>query len=105
MNTLIAQACARGARLEKACRALGLSPRTLQRWQDEGCIREDGRAAAAQARVPANRLSDSERVAILDVVNLPEFAHLPPSQIVPALADQGRYLGFPRLVARRKEAP
>jgi transposase InsO family protein len=50
------------------------------------------RAATAQGRVPANRLSNAERDEILNVVNQPQFAHLPPSQIVPALADQGRYI-------------
>jgi transposase InsO family protein len=92
VNTLIEEACAGGARLEKACEVLGLSPRTLQRWREEGAIRADERAAAALARVPANRLSDAERDEILSVVNQPQFAHLPPSQIVPALADQGRYV-------------
>jgi transposase InsO family protein len=92
VNTLIEEACAAGARLEKACEVLGLSVRTLQRWREEGAIREDARAAAALGRVPANRLSDAERDEILSVVNQPQFAHLPPSQIVPALADQGRYL-------------
>lgn len=71
---------------------VGLSPRTLQRWREEQGIRADARATAAQQRVPANRLSDAERQEILSVANQREFAHLPPSQIVPALADQGRYL-------------
>jgi putative transposase len=92
VSQLIDEACAAGARLEKACEVLGISPRTLQRWREEGSIRADGRAAAAEGRVPANRLSDAEREEILTVVNQPEFAHLPPSQIVPALADRGRYL-------------
>lgn len=42
--------------------------------------------------MPANRLSEAERAAILQVANAPEFAALPPSQIVPALADRGVYL-------------
>ena len=92
MSDLIAEACAAGARRERACTALGLAGRTLQRWREEGAIRADGRAAAAEGRVPANRLSKAEREEILNVVNQPAFAHLPPSQIVPALADQGRYL-------------
>ena len=41
---------------------------------------------------PANKLSAEERAAVLDVCNSVEFASLPPSQIVPKLADQGRYL-------------
>jgi len=55
-------------------------------------LKTDGRAAAAQERTPANRLSAHERQAILTRVNQPEFAERPPSQIVPALADQGVYL-------------
>ena len=41
---------------------------------------------------PANRLSDTERQRLLEVANAPEFRSLPPSQIVPALADRGEYL-------------
>ncbi len=43
-------------------------------------------------RPPTNRLSDQERPAILEVANQPQFAQLSPHQIVPALADEGRYL-------------
>ena len=89
---MIEEACHAGARLESACEVVGISARTLQRWRDEAGIREDARTAAAQERIPANRLSDAEREEILSVVNQPAFAHWPPSQIVPALADQGRYL-------------
>ena len=38
---------------------------------------------------PAHALSPEERQAVLDVCNSQEFASLPPSQIVPRLADQG----------------
>ena len=93
MSQLIAAACAAGARLELACNTAGVSPRTLQRWRAVAGLKADGRAAAAQGRTPANRLSENERQAILTLVNQPEFADQPPSQIVPALADQGRYLG------------
>jgi len=91
----IAQACAQGARLERACTALGLTPRTLQRWRQEGAIRPDRRQRAHRegpVRTPANALSPAERDALLTVANQPPFAHLCPHQIVPALADQGRYL-------------
>ena len=39
-----------------------------------------------------NKLSERERQQILETANAPEFAALPPSQIVPALADRGLYL-------------
>ena len=96
MSDAIAQACGAGARLGRACAAVGLSERTLQRWRQEGAVKGDGRCrehrAADAVRTPANRLSPVEQAEILSVANQPEFAHLSPHQIVPALADQGRYL-------------
>jgi len=71
---------------------LGLHPRTLSRWQDEaGGVKEDGRPGAERP-TPANKLSEAERQEILDLCNRPDLAHLPPSQIVPRLADEGVYL-------------
>jgi transposase InsO family protein len=92
VTALVREACAAGARLEAACAVLGVSPRTLQRWTEDGGVKADGRLAAAQGRTPANKLSLAERQAILAVANCPELAGLPPSQIVPRLADQGEYL-------------
>lgn len=92
VSALIEEACAAGARLEAAGAVLDLSPRTVQRWREAGAVKADGRHAAAQARTPANKLSPVERQRILEVVNRPEFADQPPSQIVPRLADQGTYI-------------
>lgn len=96
MSTWIGEACLAGARLERACAAVGLTARTLQRWRQGGAIQGDARRREHRApeavRTPANRLSPAEQAAILTVSNQPEFAHLSPHQIVPALADQGRYL-------------
>src|SRR4030095_4354559 len=41
---------------------------------------------------PANKLSSEERRQLLTVANSAEFGHLPPSQIVPRLADRGDYI-------------
>ena len=41
---------------------------------------------------PPNKLSDGERQLALGVLNSEEFKDLPPSQSVPHLADQGRYV-------------
>jgi len=92
VNQLIDEACAAGARQEQACALLGLSVRTPQRWRAEGAVKSDGRAQAAQGRAPANRLAEAEREAIMEVVNRPEYARMPPSQIAPALADRGHYI-------------
>ena len=43
-------------------------------------------------RPVSQRLSEEERQRILLTCNQPEYAPLPPGQIVPALADQGPYL-------------
>lgn len=70
---------------------LGLDIRTYQRWR-QAETGEDKRKAAAAERVPANKLSETERAAILSCCNSAEHRSLPPSQIVPRLADQGQYL-------------
>jgi putative transposase len=86
---LIAQASQAGCRRAVACRLLGLSARTVQRWQTSGLIdrRKDSRAK------PANTLSVSERRKILDTALSPVYQDMSPKKIVPALADAGVYLG------------
>jgi transposase InsO family protein len=49
-------------------------------------------AGLRQAVTPHNKLTPKECEAVLEVINSEEFKDLPPSQIVPRLADQGRYL-------------
>lgn len=86
----VQEALAAGARLRKACDILGISPRTLQRWQKPAELVEDGRRK--RQFVPANKLSQCEREQILELVNSDKFTHLPPTQIVPILAEQGQYI-------------
>ena len=89
---LIDEATAFGASLAAACAVLDLSPRTLQRWRDpSGEICEDRRPDAMRP-TPRNKLSEAERDEIIATCNALEFASLPPSQIVPRLADQGKYI-------------
>ena len=88
---LISKAVAAGARQDKACEVIGLSTRTLQRWRIDGGIGEDKRPTAIRPE-PLNKLSARERQAVIDVCNVEEFASLPPSQIVPILADRGEYI-------------
>ena len=86
----IEAACREGARLEPACEIAGLDVRTVQRWRGrrgEG----DGRPQAVRP-TPAHALSEQERARLLEVVNEPRFADMPPARIVPALADEGQYL-------------
>lgn len=100
MIAWIDEACAAGARRDRACAVLGLTARSVQRWQVDGEIKADGRQAAAQLRTPANALSAEERAQVLATVNRPEFADLSPKQIVPHLADQGVYLASESTVYR-----
>jgi transposase InsO family protein len=88
---LIDEAVAVGARRAQACELLGLSVRTVQRWTREGGVGEDRRPSAVRPK-PPNALSDAERGEVLAVCNSPAYASLPPSQIVPRLADEGLYL-------------
>lgn len=88
---LIDDAVTAGARRAKACCELEISERTLRRWTKDGEVRPDQRPVVPRPQ-PANALSAAERAAVLDVCNSKEFSSLPPSQIVPKLADQGRYL-------------
>jgi len=84
------EANAAGARRDRACTLLGIAPRTLQRWQQSGTLSEDARTT--REFVPGNKLSAQERAQIVAVANSTQFAHLPPSQIVPRLADRGEYM-------------
>lgn len=89
--SLINDAITAGAQRALACAELQISDRTLRRWTKGGQIHADQRPIAARPE-PANKLSAAERGAVLEVCNSKEFASLPPSQIVPRLADRGRYL-------------
>ena len=80
-----------GARLKPACAIVGISVRTLQRWQALDEIRSDGRPHAVRP-IPAHALSEVERTQVLAVANEPRFASLPPARIVPMLADENVYL-------------
>jgi len=88
---LIETAMAQGACQHKACELLGISARTYQRWTREGGVAADARPEAERP-APANRLTEAERARILAVCNQAKYSHLPPSQIVPMLADQGEYI-------------
>lgn len=85
---LINEAVNAGARLREACRLLGLSIRTYERWKTQSGG-EDRRAGPKTE--PPNKLTKAERKKLLEVVNRPEFCDLPPSQIVPRLAERGEY--------------
>lgn len=86
---LIKDASTGGARRHKSCEILGLTVRTLQRWEKEGG-QKDKRALAP--RVTANKLTEEHRHQVLTVANSKPYQQLPPSRIVPLLADSGCYI-------------
>jgi len=88
---LIQAAQAAGARINSACKEVGLSLRSYRRWFQRGEVQVDQRSQAPRP-APSNQLSDAEQQAILAVCNQPEYASLPPSQIVPSLLDKGIFL-------------
>lgn len=89
--TLITEAVSSGARKFKACEEIGITIRTYQRWTEGDDVKADGRPTA-QRPTPSHKLTDVERAEILAIANSETYKSLPPSQIVPRLADEGRYV-------------
>ena len=78
-----------GARRAKACELLGISVRTLYRWNAGTELADQRRGPKG---TPQNALSDQEKGLITTVANSPAFRDLSAAQIVPILADSGVYL-------------
>lgn len=87
---MVGEAIAAGACQAGSCETIGLSVRTLQRWQRDVLV---GDRRPERTQTPSNQLSEEERERLLAVANSSQFAHLAPSQIVPRLADEGKYIG------------
>lgn len=85
-------AVANGASRWKAAEQLEISLKTLNRWRDNnGAVLVDKRPDALRP-VPSNKLTEEEEQQILAICNEEANASLPPSQIVPMLADKGEYV-------------
>ena len=88
---------AAGARAQTLAGLLGVGLSTLQRWRRQFAGDGDGvDRRKGSHRVISHRLTEEERQRILLTCNQPEFAALPPGQIVPILADQSLYIGSER---------
>ena len=94
---ILDEGMANGARAHELAVLLGVGLTTLQRWRRQFVGDGDGvdRRKGSHRHV-AHRLSEEERQRILLTCNEPEFAALPPGQIVPVLADRGLYIGSER---------
>ena len=89
MLTALTEAQATGARLQAACRVIGISARTIERWRGQP---DGGDRRCGPRHRPKNALTAAEEVHLLAVMTSARYGHLPPKQLVPRLADEGRYL-------------
>lgn len=87
--SLIQEACQAGSRRKLACELLSITVRTLERWEREKDLADRRCGPITQ---PANKLTEAERTQVLEAANSAEYCNLPPSQIVPKLADKGIYI-------------
>jgi len=78
-----------GARWKPACDCLGLHVRTVERWKRQSTLKDQRQYRTFK---PANALTQAEREAVLEIANQEKYSDLAPSQIVPTLADEGRYI-------------
>jgi putative transposase len=85
---LIDQAVADGARKSKACEVLEVSLRSCQRWEKD---RSPDKRKGAIKHVP-RKLSPEERQQVVDISCHERFKDLTPHEIVPVLAEEGRYI-------------
>lgn len=89
ISTVVEEAVCAGARLDSACRQIGISSRTLARWRREGGGEDRRNGPNTRA---AHSLTEAEKKLILETANLPEYRDRSPRQIVPLLADKGIYI-------------
>lgn len=79
----------------RAFAVIGLCARCIQRWRSD-----DVDARSTRVQTCANAFSAAEAAAVLATVNAPEHVHLPPTQIVPMLADHNVNIGSESSVYR-----
>jgi putative transposase len=86
-----------------ACEILGLSERTLQRWENNPNVEDRRRGPISK---PANALTEKEKKKMLQIVNSEKYRDVNPHQIVAKLADEGEYVAsessFYRLLRAEK---
>ena len=88
-----------GARLQAACQLIGVSARTIQRWKRHPG--GDDRRCGPRHR-PGNALSGCEERQVLALLTSAAYGALSPKQLVPQLADEGRYLASESTMYRLK---
>lgn len=93
---LVREAVSSGARKRPACELLGVSVRTLQRWETE--CREDFRKDV-QKHIP-RKLTPEERQKVIEIACSDRFKDLTPYEIVAILAEEGTYIASERTFYR-----
>ena len=88
---LIDEAVEAGARKFRACEVLEITVRSYQRWCIKGDVKAGSRPNAERPR-PSHALSKEEIQEVITMLNTPKYWSMPPSQVVPRLADDGIYL-------------
>jgi len=81
-----------GARKNRACEILGMPIRTIQRWEKN--LIEDQRKL--NLFTIHNKLTDKETEEIISVCCSERFRDMNPHQIVPILAEEGKYIASER---------
>jgi len=85
---LIEEALISGAGKDEACKIFGYDIRTIQRWDNN----LDGDRRKFRKTVPKNALSAEEREEIIACCCDERFIDMTPNEIVPLLAEEGRYV-------------
>ena len=94
---VVKEAVSAGARLESACKEIGIDARTVQRWTVVGDS-EDRRLGPTTS--PANALTKAEEDDIIALLNADEFAGLSPHQVVASWPDMNIYKASERTMYR-----
>lgn len=86
---LVGVAVDSGCAQQKACEVVGITSRTYQRW---GLTSDSSDGRCGPLSEPANKLSQEERAEVIRISTSREFCDKSPHQIVPTLADRGKYV-------------
>jgi transposase InsO family protein len=96
--SLISEAITRGARQSEACRIVGITARTLERWKQQQAGGQD-RRRGPNTPVP-HRLSEAEKDEALAHANRPHLRNLSPEAVVATLADEDIFICSERSLRR-----
>lgn len=98
MISLIREAVDAGVRQREACRVIGITERTLQRWQSQ---EHGGQDARRGPHTPsAHRLTEAEKDEVVAHSNRPGLRNLSAERVIAKLADEDIYVCSERSLRR-----